>query len=157
MHWTTYPSPLGPLRLEAGPSGLARLRFPDEGGRLDDGDRAPEAFTDAVEQLDAYFAGDPRGFELPLDLHGTPFQRAVWDALLAVPHGTTTTYAALARAVGRPDRARAVGAAVGRTPVPIVVPCHRVVGSDGALRGYRGGLERKRALLALEAGARPSG
>jgi methylated-DNA-[protein]-cysteine S-methyltransferase len=149
-HWTIYDSPLGPLTLQGGPAGLTALRFPGHGEPLDDGDRDRAPFADAARQLDEYFAGRRERFELALDLGGTPFQREVWDRLSAIPNATTTTYAALARALGRPAAVRAVGAAVGRTPVPIVVPCHRVVASDGALTGYVGGLERKRALLDLE-------
>jgi methylated-DNA-[protein]-cysteine S-methyltransferase len=155
--WTTYESPLGALTLRGGANGLTALDFPAQGEPRDEAARAPELFTDAVRQLDEYFAGERRRFELDLDLGGTPFQRGVWERLLQIPHGATTTYGALAREFGRPDRSRAVGAAVGRTPVPIIVPCHRVVGAGGALTGYRGGLERKRALLELErAGAAPA-
>jgi methylated-DNA-[protein]-cysteine S-methyltransferase len=151
MRWTTYESPLGPLTLRGGPRGLAALDYPGAGGpRLGEDDRAPAPFAGAARQLDEYFAGRRRAFDLALDLSGTPFQRAVWAQLLAIPYGTTTTYAVLARAVGRPAGVRAVAAAVGRTPVPIVVPCHRVLARGGALTGYRGGLERKQALLDLE-------
>jgi methylated-DNA-[protein]-cysteine S-methyltransferase len=161
----TIPSPLGPLALAGGPRGLRRLRFADralgggrrvggpDGGAAASGASAgvPEELLDATRgQLDAYFAGELRAFDLPLDLGGTPFQRAVWERLLAVPYGETTTYAAIAAELGRPSAVRAVGAAVGRTPVAIVVPCHRVLGSDGALTGYAGGVDRKRALLELE-------
>ena len=148
--WTIYDSPLGPLTLVGGAGGLTALHFPEDGAILDDGDSSPASFDDAIRQLDEYFAGRRDRFDLELDLGGTPFQRAVWDALRQVPSGATTTYAQLALAVGRPAAVRAVGAAVGRTPVPIVVPCHRALGSDGSLTGYRGGLERKRALLDLE-------
>jgi methylated-DNA-[protein]-cysteine S-methyltransferase len=153
--WTTYESPLGPLTLRAGARGLTALEFPGRGGHRDEAARAPAAFDDAVAQLEEYFAGRHTRFELPLDLGGTPFQRAVWDELLTLPYGTTTSYTALARALGRPDRVRAAAAAVGRTPVPIIVPCHRVVGLDGSLTGYGGGLHRKRALLDLEASRTP--
>jgi methylated-DNA-[protein]-cysteine S-methyltransferase len=105
----------------------------------------------ACEQMAQYFAGERLVFDLPLGLlAGTTFQRHVWAALRAIPAGTTTSYGALAQGVGRPKAVRAVGAAVGRNPLGIVVPCHRVVGSQGALTGYAGGLERKRALLELE-------
>jgi methylated-DNA-[protein]-cysteine S-methyltransferase len=148
--WDVYASPIGPLTLQAGPRGLTALRFPGEAEGLDPAARNPEALADATEQLDAYFAGERRTFDLELDLHGTAFQRQVWSALRRIPAGETLTYTELARELGRPQAARAIGAAVGATPVPIVVPCHRVVGSDGRLTGYRGGLERKRALLDLE-------
>jgi methylated-DNA-[protein]-cysteine S-methyltransferase len=105
----------------------------------------------AVGQLRAYFAGERTTFDLPLDLQaGTPFQQSVWQALLAIPRGGTTSYAELGRRLGRPQAARAVGAAVGRNPLSVVVPCHRVLGTGGSLTGYAGGLERKTALLALE-------
>ncbi len=149
-HWTIYESPLGPFTLQGGPAGLRALDFPGHAEPLDEDDHDPGPFAVVMRQLDEYFAGEREGFGLKLDLRGTPFQRDVWDELLRVPCGATTTYAALARAVGRPDAVRAVGAAVGRTPVPIIVPCHRAVGSDGSLTGYRGGLQRKRALLHLE-------
>ena len=114
--------------------------------------RSDEAFAAAGEQLDQYFAGERRDFDLPLDLRGTPFQRRVWQALLTIPYGETRSYGELAAQIGRPDRPRAVGAANGRNPVSIVVPCHRVIGSDGGLTGYGGGLARKRWLLDHEAG-----
>lgn len=163
-HWAICDSPLGMLTLSAGVRGLNGLSFPDsrpagaaprlaEGKRpheLDRGER-PAILAEAIEQLDEYFAGARSTFELRLDPSaGTDFQRAVWAQLAAIPCGTTISYTELARRVGRPDGARAVGAAVGRTPVPIVIPCHRAVGMDGQLTGYRGGLKRKRALLELE-------
>jgi methylated-DNA-[protein]-cysteine S-methyltransferase len=147
--WTTYNSPLGPLTLIGGDRGLSAVRFP--GGALgDEARRRPQAFQAAVSQLDDYFAGDRREFELELDLAGTPFQLRVWEALRAIPYGTTISYGELASTIARPDRVRAVGSAVGRTPIPIIVPCHRVIGADGSLTGYGGGLDRKRALLELE-------
>ena len=123
--WTIYESPVGPLTLVGGPRGLTRLYFPGHAGRLDEERHAPECFADAMAQLEEYFAGRRRRFELDLDLQGTPFQQSVWAQLAAIPHGETRAYGELARAIGRPDRARAVGAAIGRTPVPIIVPCHR--------------------------------
>jgi methylated-DNA-[protein]-cysteine S-methyltransferase len=104
-----------------------------------------------VQQLQAYFAGQRKDFDLPLDLRrGTPFQQAAWQALRALPYGATTSYGALSAAIGRPRAMRAVGAAIGRNPVSIIVPCHRVIGANGALTGYAGGLPRKQALLQLE-------
>ena len=153
MSWTIYESPLGPLTLLGGPAGLAGLHFPGRAGRLDEADHRPSAFRAALEQLEQYFAGELDAFELELDLRGTGFQRRVWDRLREIPYGSTISYTGLAQAIGRADRVRAVGGAVGRTPVPIVVPCHRVVGADGALTGYGGGLQRKAALLDLEARA----
>jgi methylated-DNA-[protein]-cysteine S-methyltransferase len=153
--WTIHESPLGPLTLRGGPHGLTALEFPGRGAPRDEAGRAPDLFADAVAQLEEYFAGARRHFDLELDLGGTPFQRGVWRRLLEIPCGETLSYGALARALGRPDGVRAVAAAVGRTPVPIIVPCHRVVASDGALTGYRGGLQRKQALLDLERGVAP--
>ena len=157
--WDIYESPLGPLTLQSGPRGLTALSFPGRTAALDERRRSADALAAARAQLEEYFAGERRAFDLALDLGGTPFQRRVWDALLRIPYGATTTYTDLARAVGRPDIVRAVAAAVGRTPVPIVVPCHRVLGAGGALTGYGGGLQRKQALLDLErravTGSRP--
>jgi methylated-DNA-[protein]-cysteine S-methyltransferase len=113
---------------------------------------AREPFSQAIEQLDQYFAGERTEFDLELDMRGTQFQNDVWNALLTIPYGETRSYGEIARQIGRPDRARAVGAANGCNPVSIIVPCHRVIGSDGSLTGYGGGLPRKRFLLDLEAG-----
>ncbi len=110
--------------------------------------------AEARRQLDEYFAGKRRAFDLPLDPRGTSFQRAVWDELREVPFGQTVTYGELARRVGRPEAARGVGAAMAANPLPIVVPCHRVVGSSGGLTGFGGGLPRKRLLLEIEGAAR---
>ena len=153
---TTYASPLGGILLAATPSALAGLWF--EGQKHQPAsdawqrDRAHPVLVEAMRQLDDYFAGRRTQFDLPLDLQGgTPFQQGVWRALLAIPCGRRTTYGALGATIGAPAAMRAVGAAVGRNPVSIVVPCHRVVGSDGSLTGYAGGIERKTALLQLEA------
>lgn len=108
------------------------------------------AFAEVRAQLDAYFEGERTSFELALAPLGTDFQRRVWRALAAIPYGTTTTYAAIAQTIGRPRAVRAVGAANGRNPLAIVVPCHRVIGKDGTLTGYAGGLPRKRRLLEIE-------
>jgi methylated-DNA-[protein]-cysteine S-methyltransferase len=151
LSWTTYDSPLGPLTLIAGRRGLRALHFPGRVEPLDESARDDRLLAPAVQQLAEYFAGRRRRFELALDLDGTPFQQQVWTHLGRIPYGSTSSYGALARGIGRPDRARAVGAAVGRTPVPIIVPCHRAVGANGDLTGYAGGLDRKRALLGLEA------
>lgn len=151
--WNIYESPLGQLTLIGGPAGLRELRFPGKGGAVDEAHRDPEALAGAVTQLDEYFAGRRQRFDLTLDLVGTRFQLAVWHALLEIPYGTTVSYGEVGRALGRPDRVRAVGAANGRNPIAIIVPCHRVIGADGSLTGYGGGLHRKRALLDLEAAA----
>jgi methylated-DNA-[protein]-cysteine S-methyltransferase len=148
--WSAYDSPLGRLALGAARDGLAALAFDTSvPGRRDDA-----ALADAAAQLDAYFARERQKFDLLLALAGTPFQLRVWEEVRRIPYGTTISYRELARRVGRPAAIRAVGAANGATPVPIVIPCHRVVGSDGSLTGYGGGLGRKRALLELE-GALP--
>jgi methylated-DNA-[protein]-cysteine S-methyltransferase len=156
MAFTILESPFGPLTLVAGSHGLRRLYFPHRAPALDENDHDPGALAGATEQLEQYFNGERMTFELPLDLHGTSFQQRVWRALQKIPYGTTTTYGALAQDLGDGKSggardARAVGAAVGATPIPIVIPCHRVIGADGSLTGYGGGLRRKRALLALEA------
>lgn len=111
-------------------------------------------FRPVREQLDAYFAGALARFDVPMAPRGTEFQLAVWQALLTIPYGTTASYLAIARQIGRPDAVRAVGAANGRNPISIIVPCHRVVGADGSLVGYAGGVDRKRRLLELEKGSR---
>jgi methylated-DNA-[protein]-cysteine S-methyltransferase len=157
--WNIYESPIGPLTLIGGPAGLSELRFPGKGRPLDEAHRDPDALTSAVSQLDEYFAGRRQQFDLKLDLTGTPFQLAVWQALSQIPYGTTVSYGDVARTISRADRVRAVGAANGRNPIAIIVPCHRVIGADGSLTGYGGGLHRKRALLDLEAavaGGQPS-
>lgn len=152
---TRYASPLGPMIVAATDRGLAGLWF--EGQRhLPDStawphDASHPVLQQAVAQLQDYFAGRRIRFDLPLDLQGgTAFQQSVWQALLAIAPGDTTSYGVLSQSVGRPSAVRAVGAAVGRNPVSIVVPCHRVLGRDGSLTGYAGGLERKSALLELE-------
>jgi methylated-DNA-[protein]-cysteine S-methyltransferase len=144
------PSPIGDLLLLGGDEALCGLYMePHEPARA--WRHEPPAFTETIRQLDEYFAGERTEFELSLAPAGTPFQRRVWALLREIPFGETTTYGALAARLGRPDAARAVGLANGRNPISIVVPCHRVIGSGGALVGYGGGLDRKRALLAHEA------
>jgi methylated-DNA-[protein]-cysteine S-methyltransferase len=140
-------TPVGRLLLTGEHGRLSGVRFDAEAEA-----RSTEPLFLAVEaQLDAYFAGELERFGLPLAPRGTAFQRSVWEALLEIPYGGTTTYSELAGAIGRPSACRAVGAANGRNPLPVIVPCHRVIGAAGALTGYAGGLERKRRLLALEA------
>lgn len=159
VRWTVYESPVGPLWLVAGPDGLTDLRFPGRGRLPGEGAKGPVRGVEG--QLAAYFAGELREFDLRLDMAGTPLEREVWRRLLEIPYGETIGYGELAGRID-PDlfdadvepwrRARVVGAANGRNPISIVVPCHRVIGADGSLVGYGGGLERKRALLELERG-----
>lgn len=154
MHSALLPSPIGPLYVEAEGDALTRLytdgyRHP---ARRDDG-----RFAALALQLDEYFAGARTTFDLPLAQYGTPFELRVWEALRAIPYGETRAYGELARDLG--SSARAVGRANGRNQISIIVPCHRVIGADGALTGYAGGLTAKRALLELEGGlvaGRPS-
>lgn len=149
-------SPLGTLLVAASDRGVCRISYDPDlealaaavGPRVL---RVPGPLGEARRQLDEYFAGRRRSFELDLDLRAPAFQRDVLRELARVPYGELATYGELARRIGRPRAARAVGGALNRNPLPIVLPCHRVVGASGALVGYAGGLERKRALLALEA------
>ena len=148
------PSPLGDLTLAGTDDGLAGLWFDAQRyhpGPIDaPQDRQQRWIAQAADELDAYWRGACARFDVPLDLAGTPFQRRVWRALLDIARGCVSSYGQVAARVGAPRALRAVGAAVGRNPVSVIVPCHRVLGSDGALTGYAGGLDRKRALLALE-------
>ncbi|CAM4230193.1 Methylated-DNA--protein-cysteine methyltransferase, constitutive [Mycobacterium basiliense] len=152
IHSRTIDSPIGPLTLAGHGSVLTNLRMVDQtyepsraGWKVDHG-----AFADAVDQLNAYFAGDRTDFDVELDLRGTEFQQRVWKALLAIPYGETRSYGEIAEQVGAPGAARAVGLANGRNPIAIIVPCHRVIGASGKLTGYGGGLDRKQTLLELE-------
>jgi methylated-DNA-[protein]-cysteine S-methyltransferase len=153
--YTEMTSPLGRLVLTAENGSLTGVHFP---GQKHDRPRQPDwqraddlpVLARARVQLDEYFAGGRRAFDLPLAPHGTPFQQAVWRALIALPFGATSPYGAVAAAIRKPSAVRAVGAAIGANPIGIVVPCHRVIGRDGSLTGYAGGLERKAKLLALE-------
>lgn len=150
---TTIDSPIGPLTLMVRDGHLVHLGMEDQthavppppGSRQDD-----TAFADVIDQLAEYFAGRRTGFDVPLNLEGTDFQRRVWTELCAIPYGETISYAELARRVGNPKAYRAVGLANGRNPVAVIVPCHRVIASDGSLGGYGGGLQRKVQLLELE-------
>jgi methylated-DNA-[protein]-cysteine S-methyltransferase len=150
-YYTHIPSPIGPLQLIGDEHSLQGLHMhsfdPPDHWR-----EAKEPFADATEQLDQYFAGQRTEFDLKLDMRGTEFQKNVWNALLTIPYGETRSYGEIAKQIGRPDRARAVGAANGSNPVSIIVPCHRVIGADGRLVGYGGGLDRKRFLLDHESG-----
>lgn len=153
MNYSVMDSPLGPVLVAGDENGLRRIVFLDseETVRLepewiaDDGPLRP-----ALDQLTRYFDGGLKTFDLPLSPIGTAFQRRVWELLRDIPYGATESYGQLARRLGRPTAARAVGAANASNPLPIVIPCHRVVGGDGALTGYRGGLRFKKALLELE-------
>ena len=152
LRFRTMESPVGRLTLAGRNGRLMHLRMVDqtyepsrEGWIADDG-----AFPDAVEQLEAYFTGELTEFDLDLDMMGTPFQKKVWAALLTIPYGETRSYGEIARQIGAPGAYRAVGLANGHNPIGIIVPCHRVIGANGSLTGYGGGLERKRTLLEME-------
>ena len=152
-----FDSPFGPLTIAGSENGVRAILWPrDDHARagladISLGEGSAEPLDDAAAQLAEYFAGHRTSFDIELDLRGTPFQLAAWRALAAIPYGETRTYADQAAVLGRPAAVRAVGAANGRNPVSIILPCHRVIGSDGALRGFAGGLEAKAALLAFEA------
>jgi methylated-DNA-[protein]-cysteine S-methyltransferase len=160
IRYTTAPSPVGELTLTATDQGLTSIRFPavERAGGVAhnpataDWERDDALFAAALEQLGAYWSGAPVTFDLPLAPIGTPFQLRVWEALAEIPYGETRSYGQLAARVGAPGAARAVGAANGSNPLPIIVPCHRVIGANGRLTGYGGGLDRKRFLLSLESG-----
>jgi methylated-DNA-[protein]-cysteine S-methyltransferase len=155
LYKTNWQGPLGEMIVAASDTGIVGIWFegqkhlPDHSKWNVRGDHP--LLVLAVAQLGDYFAGRRTSFDLPLDLQGgTAFQQSVWHALLAIPHGAKTTYASIGRDIGSPQAVRAVGAAVGRNPLSIVVPCHRVLGAGGSLTGYAGGLDRKSALLKLE-------
>lgn len=161
VHTAEFESPIGRLRIASTGKGLAYLGLPRSGGRGFAGwlaRAAPDAKRsaafapnrDAIRQVLEYLEGKRTEFELSLDLRGTPFQNTVWQALLAIPYGETRSYAEIARSVGNPEAVRAVGTANGANPVPLIVPCHRVIQSGGKLGGYGGGLDLKRRLLAME-------
>ena len=152
---TTMASPSGELTLANDSGVLVGVWMgpvpASRAGRL--GEPTPLGFEAAVEQLAAYFAGEPMSFSVPIALRGNAFDRRVWDLLLEIPYGETRSYGDLARDLGDVSLARAIGVANARNPIPVIVPCHRVIGSDGSLTGYGGGLDRKRYLLDLEDGA----
>ncbi|MFC9129110.1 methylated-DNA--[protein]-cysteine S-methyltransferase [Streptomyces sp. NPDC057099] len=153
---TVTDSPYGPLTLVADDGVLCGLYMTDQRHRPPEetfGLRDDTLFAEAEEQLEAYFEGDLKEFTVELRLTGTPFQRTVWEQLSRIPYGETRTYGELAATLGTPTASRAVGLANGRNPVGIIVPCHRVVGANGSLTGYGGGLDRKRRLLEFESGA----
>lgn len=156
-HHTVIDSPYGPLTLVADDDGaLCGLYMVDQRHRPPEenfGTRDDTPFAEATDELQAYFAGELKEFTLQLRLHGTPFQRTVWDQLRRIPYGETRSYGDLADALGNPGASRAVGLANGKNPIGIIVPCHRVVGANGSLTGYGGGLDRKQRLLDFESGA----
>lgn len=152
---TVVDSPYGPLTLVATDGVLAGLYMAGQRHRPPEetfGEPDPGPFRPVVEQLDAYFAGELRAFDLPMHLAGTPFQRSVWAELTRIPYGETRSYGELAGLLGNSSASRAVGLANGRNPIGIIVPCHRVIGASGSLTGYGGGLDRKQRLLAFENG-----
>jgi methylated-DNA-[protein]-cysteine S-methyltransferase len=160
MRYDEVETPVGPLLVLADDAGLRRIHFQHGRGRLRPDSawrRDPAPFRDLSRQLGEYFARTRRTFDLPLAPEGTAFQLETWRALTAIPYGATISYAELARRVGRSRAVRAVGAANGQNPLPIVVPCHRVIGKDGSLTGFGGGLPAKQALLELEGALAPAG
>jgi methylated-DNA-[protein]-cysteine S-methyltransferase len=152
IQYRAVDSPIGLLTLAGRGSVLTNLRMVDQAYEPSRADWSPDpgAFGAAVDQLDAYFAGELTDFDVELDLQGTEFQRRVWKALLTIPFGETRSYGEIAEQIGAPGAARAVGLANGHNPIAIVVPCHRVIGANGSLTGFGGGLDRKRTLLELE-------
>lgn len=153
MYYCYLNTPVGELLLAGEEKALCLIEFPEGSMR-----REPEAdwiyaekpFTDVMQQLGDYFAGKRRSFDLKLSPGGTEFQRSVLDELQRIPYGLTASYGEIAERIGRPKASRAVGAANGRNPIPIIIPCHRVIGSDGSMTGFGGGIPMKKALLALE-------
>ena len=155
MRYCLVSTPIGRLLLAGDDKGLRRISFQNGSHPVEPAQgwqRTEEPFRGIVAQLEAYFAGKLRRFDVALAPEGTPFQREVWSALTAIPYGETVTYGGLARRLGRPNASRAVGAANGSNPIPIIIPCHRVIGADGSLTGFGGGVAIKRRLLDLEAG-----
>ncbi|AMO62697.1 O-6-methylguanine DNA methyltransferase [Mycolicibacterium phlei] len=152
LRFRTMDSPVGMLTLAGRDGRVMHLRMTDQTYEPSRDGWIPDerAFPEAVEQLEAYFAGELSEFDLELELIGTDFQRRVWAALLTIPYGETRSYGEIARQIGAPGASRAVGLANGHNPISIIVPCHRVIGANGSLTGYGGGLERKRLLLDME-------
>ena len=154
--YKTMASPVGRLTLVATDRGLAAILWEEDDqkrvrlGQLTE-KRDHPILLETERQLQDYFAGKRSDFSVPFDFSGTPFQKKVWEALARIPYGKTPSYGEIARQIGRPNAARAVGAAIGRNPISIIVPCHRVIGANGTLTGFAGGLENKATLLALEA------
>lgn len=162
LRFTTMPSPVGDLTLVASDTGLTAILWQNDdpervrlGAMIEDRD---DPILDlAARELAGYFAGTLTRFTVPLDFRGTEFQKSVWAALLTIPFGETRSYGEIARQIGRPTASRAVGAANGRNPISIIAPCHRVIGSNGALTGFAGGLAAKALLLGIEGHAAPAG
>ncbi len=157
ISYIEHPSPVGTLLIAATDAGICGIYFEEhkhfkgkDGWLQIPTQSASQHLSNAAMQLDEYFAGKRTEFDVTLDLSGTEFQRGVWTALNAIPFGQSVSYAQHAQGLGNPKALRAVGSAIGKNPVSIIVPCHRVIGSSGAVTGYAGGLERKRFLLALE-------
>lgn len=153
MYYLSIPSPIGKILLAGNGEALSFIGLPESKKQfsIPSGWRQAAApFVEAKRQFDAYFAGELSEFDLPHAAQGTPFQQSVWNALNSIPYGTTISYAELARCIGNPNASRAVGLANGANPLSIIVPCHRVIGANGSLTGYGGGLEAKQFLLALE-------
>lgn len=153
IYYAQMQSPIGPLFLVADEEGLREVRFEHERRAHipdDSWQHSAQKLAQVRRQLDAYFAGERQTFDLPLNLQGTDFQRAVWQALTTIPYAHTTSYGELSRQIQKPTASRAVGAANGRNPIPIIIPCHRVIGSNGTLTGFAGGLAAKHWLLSHE-------
>jgi methylated-DNA-[protein]-cysteine S-methyltransferase len=153
IYYTRIESPLGPLLLAGDDAGLQQIVFASEGKRAQpkpDWQQDASRFSQVITQLEKYFAGQLETFDLPLAPQGTPFQQKVWSELCIIPYGETISYGELASRIGNPKASRAVGLANGSNPIPIIIPCHRVIGSNGKLTGYGGGLDIKEKLLALE-------
>ena len=150
LFFDTLPTPVGVLSLEADETGLTAIHFPGRSPDEPKSSNTSDLLAEAARELQAYFEGRLTAFSVPLNWRGTPFQKTVWRALMDIPYGETVSYGDIARAIGRPKSARPVGGAVGRNPLPIIVPCHRVIGSDQSLTGFTGGIDIKVALLKQE-------
>lgn len=150
MHRCVFDSPIGALLIAADDHGVCEIRLMKEDEALPAEEKNAPLLMHAVQELREYFTGERRTFDLPLSRHGTAFEQSVWEALEAIPYGETRSYGALAAQMGKPKAARAVGRACARNPLLIIVPCHRVIASSGALTGFAAGMEAKRLLLVLE-------
>ena len=152
FHYCHHQTPIGELLLIGHETALTQISFPGTWTEQDISDHLLDKskFTQATIQLDEYFKGERQSFNVPLDLIGTPFQKQVWEQLSYIPYGTTTNYGEIAKSINNPKASRAVGMANGKNPIPIIIPCHRVIGKDGTLTGFGGGLDIKQQLLNLE-------